>query len=126
MPTFLPWRMRVIVPKDQLILDVGANIGTFTLHLSKRCPGCTIIALEPGLVTYLLLQLNVAHLTNVVTLNWFWEKLGYSGFHRYSSTFSRVAWFHKLLFRVIRRYSSDVHGRSLIAKDVNYRLILEN
>lgn len=52
------------------IIDVGANIGWYTLRLAKAFPDLRIVALEPVAATYAQLAENVAlnHLTNVIML----------------------------------------------------------
>lgn len=37
----------ITVPENGLVLDIGANIGTFSIDVSQRQPGATIIAFEP-------------------------------------------------------------------------------
>jgi len=49
-----------IVSKDcKTIIDLGANIGAFTLWAAARCPAATIYALEPYYTTYEALCENV-------------------------------------------------------------------
>jgi FkbM family methyltransferase len=47
-------------PECSLILDVGANIGAFTLFAAERAPQATIHALEPFPTTFRQLELSVA------------------------------------------------------------------
>jgi FkbM family methyltransferase len=49
------------VPReDDLIVDVGAHIGTFSLLASSKMPKGRVFAIEPSLDTYTLLRINVA------------------------------------------------------------------
>lgn len=36
-----------VLPSDRVILDVGGNIGTFSVYAAGRAPGARIVALEP-------------------------------------------------------------------------------
>lgn len=36
-----------VLPEDEVVVDVGANIGLFSLHAAIRAPGARIVALEP-------------------------------------------------------------------------------
>lgn len=53
--------------KDAVCIDVGANIGSFSIIMGKRVPGCVIHAFEPALSTAGILQANIERnrLTNV-------------------------------------------------------------
>ena len=35
------------VPEDAVVVDIGANIGDFSLQMAKRCPSGKVIAVEP-------------------------------------------------------------------------------
>jgi FkbM family methyltransferase len=49
------------VPReDDLIIDVGAHIGTFSLLASSRVPHGRVFAIEASLDTYTLLRINIA------------------------------------------------------------------
>jgi len=50
------------------VLDVGANIGMFTLFVALRCPGARILAVEPAPPLVALLEANVANVANVANL----------------------------------------------------------
>jgi FkbM family methyltransferase len=56
-----------LLNQPKTILDIGANIGIMTVHLSKRFPQAHIHAIEPIPDNLYVLQRNVAHykLTNV-------------------------------------------------------------
>ena len=56
---------------DDIIIDVGAHIGLYTLKASKRVKKGIVIAIEPSPNNYKLLNLNVKlnKLKNVITLN---------------------------------------------------------
>lgn len=43
-----------------VILDVGANVGLFTIWMARRFPNCRVVALEPFPDNYQLLLQNVA------------------------------------------------------------------
>jgi FkbM family methyltransferase len=51
------------------VLDIGANVGAFTLWANMRWPGSTIHAYEPHPGTFPMLARNVATLPNVVLHN---------------------------------------------------------
>jgi FkbM family methyltransferase len=44
---------------DKVILDLGANIGVYTLLVKKHCEHCRVIAVEPEPLNSLLLEKNV-------------------------------------------------------------------
>ena len=47
-------------PADRdVIVDVGANVGLFTIWLAKRNPHCRVLALEPFPENFVLLQANL-------------------------------------------------------------------
>jgi FkbM family methyltransferase len=60
---------RLISPGD-VVVDVGANIGHYTVHLS-RCVGAQgrVIAIEPIAETFAMLSHNVCALKNVTLMN---------------------------------------------------------
>lgn len=47
------------IEPDFKIVDVGAHIGTFTLHCAKRAPHGLVVAVEPCPSTFKLLKLNI-------------------------------------------------------------------
>ncbi len=53
----------------KIIIDLGANVGMFTIHSKLKYPKAKIISLEPEPGNYKQLQLNTAGLENVVVLN---------------------------------------------------------
>ncbi len=60
----------LLFPGDTVI-DIGANIGGFTIPLAKKVPNGVVIAIEPQRVLYQLLNANIAlnELINVHTFN---------------------------------------------------------
>ena len=56
-----------IVKRDDVIIDVGANIGFLTLNFAKRCPEGTVIAFEPDSNNFqsLVTNLKLNSLRNV-------------------------------------------------------------
>lgn len=57
------------VRPDDIILDIGANIGVHTVQFSDLVPRGKVISLEPARATFDYLLRNVARLPNVVLLN---------------------------------------------------------
>ncbi|MDP3042487.1 MAG: FkbM family methyltransferase [Candidatus Omnitrophota bacterium] len=57
--------------KDSVVLDIGANIGWYSINLSKSVPGGRIISFEPIPKTYEYLIKNIAlnQLRNIKTYN---------------------------------------------------------
>ena len=56
-------------PQHDVIIDVGANIGNHTAYFSQYLENSTIIAFEPVIENYKLLNLNTHGLPNVITRN---------------------------------------------------------
>jgi FkbM family methyltransferase len=66
----LRWFRREIITEDcyrlknakdpELIIDIGANIGVFSLRARELFPGARIVAFEPHPVTFSMLQENTA------------------------------------------------------------------
>lgn len=54
------WRDYISLPDHAIILDIGANIGMFSLYANSICKHPTIFAFEPIPSSFELLQLNVA------------------------------------------------------------------
>jgi FkbM family methyltransferase len=52
----------------QLIVDAGANVGMATLYYSHQYPDAKIVAIEPELSNFKLLQRNCAGLSNVTLI----------------------------------------------------------
>jgi FkbM family methyltransferase len=66
-------RVYPVRPTDLVVLDVGANIGLFTLYAARRAPKARILSLEPFPTTFARLLTNVRdhHLdSRVVCLNY--------------------------------------------------------
>lgn len=51
----------ISVPENGLVLDIGANIGTFSIDVSRRQPSATIIAFEPVPQIFSALKKNFEH-----------------------------------------------------------------
>lgn len=51
------------------IIDCGANIGLATLYFLTKFPSAKIIAVEPELQNFKMLQMNLAHYPNVICIN---------------------------------------------------------
>ncbi len=51
------------------IIDCGANIGLATLYFLTKFPSAKIIAIEPELQNFKMLQMNLAHYRNVICIN---------------------------------------------------------
>jgi FkbM family methyltransferase len=47
------------LPAAPFVLDVGANIGMFTLYLKARCPAAEVLAFEPAPASVALLRQNI-------------------------------------------------------------------
>lgn len=52
----------------RLIVDAGANVGMATLYFAHRYPDATIVAIEPELANFGMLQRNCRRLQNVVLI----------------------------------------------------------
>lgn len=52
------------------VLDLGANIGAFSVWASYRWPGCQIHAYEPHPETFKILAANMKHYLNVTAHEW--------------------------------------------------------
>lgn len=52
-----------------VIIDIGANVGSFALWAIERWPGCHVHCFEPLPDNFELLQRNLRHATGRVTLN---------------------------------------------------------
>jgi FkbM family methyltransferase len=50
----------------RLIIDAGANVGMATLYFAARYPNATVVAIEPELGNFRMLQQNCAGLENAV------------------------------------------------------------
>lgn len=58
-----------LVKADDVVLDIGANIGIYSYFLSQKLPQGKILAFEPSKETYPLLLDNIKHLGNVFPFN---------------------------------------------------------
>jgi FkbH-like protein/FkbM family methyltransferase len=88
-------RHGIRLPDGATVLDIGANIGLFSLFVASRCPTATVFAFEPAPAAYERLRANCgAHAPNVRAVNagvasgpgtatlTFYEKSSvFSGFH---------------------------------------------
>lgn len=115
----------VSLPPEGLIIDVGANIGLFSLFVKKNNPGCKVIAIEPVPVTFELLERNLSGLDvrciqaalgsleddgKQVELRWYPNLPGNSSF---------AAWKLAEDDRLARRFADDSRPR---ARDLGRRL----
>ncbi|KAJ2979714.1 hypothetical protein NQ176_g3085 [Zarea fungicola] len=48
------------LPDPRFIVDVGANIGLFTVYMKKKYPNCKLLCFEPAPDTFTVLNKNVA------------------------------------------------------------------
>jgi FkbM family methyltransferase len=55
------FRHGITVPENGLVLDLGANIGTFSIDVSQKHPNATIIAFEPIPQIFSALKKNFEH-----------------------------------------------------------------
>ncbi|MCA1188424.1 MULTISPECIES: FkbM family methyltransferase [unclassified Saccharopolyspora] len=55
----------VALPTDAVVVDVGANVGLFSLFVKRRCPAARILALEPMPETFRALRANLAGVDGV-------------------------------------------------------------
>jgi FkbM family methyltransferase len=51
---------QVTLPAEPLVIDVGANIGMFTLYVKRRYPTARVLAFEPASATAAIFRRNVA------------------------------------------------------------------
>lgn len=58
-----------LVPKPEIIIDCGANIGVSTLYFAKKYPSAEIIALEPQLDAFTTLEKNLSGHQHVKLIN---------------------------------------------------------
>ena len=56
-------------PQQDVILDIGANIGNHTVYFSQYLENSAVIAFEPVFENYSLLNYNTRNLPNVLTRN---------------------------------------------------------
>ncbi|WP_343675060.1 MupA/Atu3671 family FMN-dependent luciferase-like monooxygenase [Chitinophaga sp.] len=55
------FRHGITVPENGLVLDLGANVGTFSIDVNQRVPGAAVIAFEPIPQLFAALQKNFEH-----------------------------------------------------------------
>lgn len=55
------FRHDITVPEKGLVMDVGANIGSFSMHLARKHPHATVIAFEPIPQIFSALKKNFEH-----------------------------------------------------------------
>ncbi|OWK35994.1 SAM-dependent methyltransferase [Fimbriiglobus ruber] len=48
------------IPSPGLVIDCGANVGFASVYFLNRFPGCRVIAVEPDLANYAVLERNLA------------------------------------------------------------------
>jgi len=62
---------RVVFEPNDIIIDIGANIGMFSILFAKLHPYIKIFAIEPVAETYIKLYQNIKlnHLTNIIPIN---------------------------------------------------------
>jgi len=58
-----------LVPPPNTILDIGANIGAFSLHYVRKWPAAQILAFEPVPANFEQLLRNTAHFRNISPTN---------------------------------------------------------
>lgn len=59
----------ITLADNSTVLDIGANIGMFTLFVNSKSKNCKVYAFEPLPPTYDILQLNTGSLPNVTAVN---------------------------------------------------------
>ena len=59
----------VQIPPDATVIDVGANIGDFSIQAARRCPGGRVIAIEPLRDLGVLIE-RQASLNGVTNITW--------------------------------------------------------
>lgn len=60
-----PRKWRPDLPHRPKVLDLGANVGAFSIFATKRWPGCTVEAFEPVPELFALLKENTKHLKEI-------------------------------------------------------------
>ncbi|GBF75723.1 hypothetical protein PA598K_04151 [Paenibacillus sp. 598K] len=63
------FRHGIALEDNSTVLDVGANIGMFTLFVNSKSAGCRVYAFEPLPPTYEILKLNTSALPGVTIVN---------------------------------------------------------
>ncbi len=59
----------ITLADNSTVLDIGANIGMFTLFVNSKSKNCNVYAFEPLPPTYDILKLNTGSLPNVTAVN---------------------------------------------------------
>ena len=59
----------ITLADNSTVLDIGANIGMFTLFVNSKSKNCNVYAFEPLPPTYDILKLNTGFLPNVTAVN---------------------------------------------------------
>jgi FkbH-like protein/FkbM family methyltransferase len=52
-------RNSIVIKDGDCVLDIGANIGLFSLYVTSQFPSCRVFAFEPSPVTYKALEANL-------------------------------------------------------------------
>jgi len=65
------WHEQYKLSSDPVLVDIGAHIGAWTIHMSRRFSQAKVIAFEPIPATFELLTTNIKlnKLTNTTTIN---------------------------------------------------------
>ena len=60
----------IVLPEDATVIDIGANIGDFTMQVARRCPRGRIFAVEPVSAHVQMIEAQIAlnHLSHVQTV----------------------------------------------------------
>jgi len=62
-------RHGITLPPDACVLDIGANIGLFSIFAAKRCPDARIFSVEPAPPLFDILRMNLRlHCPNAVAI----------------------------------------------------------
>jgi FkbM family methyltransferase len=70
------WLINRVLPQilsdidEPIILDIGANIGDYSIALASALPSCRCYALEPNPITFKRLSLNTSNKANILPLNY--------------------------------------------------------
>lgn len=61
-----------VEPLHPRILDIGANLGAFSIWAAYRWPGCQVYAYEPDPINFEVLERNILHnnIVSVSAMNW--------------------------------------------------------
>ena len=60
----------IVLPEDATVIDIGANIGDFTMQVARKCPRGRILAVEPVSAHVQMIEAQIAlnHLSHVQTV----------------------------------------------------------